>query len=69
MNPQETQLQELEARVRELESIISTLYSSAGFDPLIVRAITSVVSLPSVKTTTSATRAVNEGGVATYSVM
>ena len=69
MSPQDIKVQELESRIQQLEDIIGALYSTAGFDPLIAKAVTGVLSSASTKTPASATRAVNESGAGTYSVM
>lgn len=67
----EDYVKQLEDRIKELERIVGGLTNAAQIDPLVAKtiALKSVAVASSAKTAASATRAVNEAGAATYSVM
>lgn len=68
MTPQE-QINALKEQVETLQRQMREFTNSAQLDPQIIRAIGTSLTGASSKTTASATRAVNEAGVSTYSVM
>jgi hypothetical protein len=65
----DNKIQQLEERIAKLELALLSFNTTAGLAPEIQRTISLVLEKPSEKTAASATRAVNEAGSATYSVM
>lgn len=66
MNPE---IEQLKKDVAELQAQLRAFQSAPELDPNIQKTIVQLLSTSSVKTAASATQAVNEAGVATYSVM
>ena len=69
MSPEQQQINELKIQVATLERQLREFVSAAELDPQIIRTITGVLSRSSSKSAASATRAVDEAGASSYSVM
>lgn len=69
MSPEQQQINELKIQVATLERQMREFLSTAELDPQIIRTISGTLSTSSTKTPASATRAVNEAGAGSYSVM
>jgi hypothetical protein len=65
----DNKIQQLEERIAKLELALLSFNTTAELAPEIQRTISLVLEKTSEKTAASATRAVNEAGSATYSVM
>jgi hypothetical protein len=65
----DNKVQQLEERIAKLELALLSFNTTSELAPEIQRTISLILEKPSEKTAASGTRAVNEAGSATYSVM